>query len=522
MERIILNAFLLMWLVLIPKLEAAEHTGPGLQVAQAPVYKDGWSWTYRAVEKYYDGTWTSNMLNGDFEITLQGGRPKIFWLEDGQKSQASNPGALNHMLPPKGVVQDRPQYFQFPLKVGANWKDGFKGGRWLNAENSVVGIETVTTPAGTFSAFRIERHILYTSVVTDLGNHQHMYVTEISFYSPQTRSVVKYHFQLERKLDLIGDLFLVQTKDIELIKRGSTPSLVTAAAPGGATGQKVGTPKNVGIKNPPAQSEVKNAAQAPKPAESALGIETKNVSAAPTATIYVDSPTDAKLPPKTQDTSAMKDTKSQDLVPSWPAGEEIALANAEAMPVASAPLTLRMNIIGQRKEADDTYTDIRVNDGSVLRSRDNFQVHFETTSPAFIYILLYDSQGKASQLFPDPKIDQPNFVEGGKKIAIPGENFWFWLDENPGTETVYVVASKQSMLDIKGLLAKMESADDSAQQRASQEIKQRIAVMQRGVGGVTKGQTVTYTLTDGKKIQKVTDVVEGTGSVVRAVSFQHR
>jgi len=46
--------------------------------------------------------------------------------------------------------------------------------------------------------------------------------------------------------------------------------------------------------------------------------------------------------------------------------------------------------------------------------------------------------------------------------------------------------------------------------------------MQRGVGGVTKGQTVTYTLSNGKKIQKVTKVVEGNGSVVRAVSCVHR
>jgi hypothetical protein len=46
--------------------------------------------------------------------------------------------------------------------------------------------------------------------------------------------------------------------------------------------------------------------------------------------------------------------------------------------------------------------------------------------------------------------------------------------------------------------------------------------MQRGVGGIVKGRTVIYSLSDGKKIQKVTDVVTGTGSVVRAVSFQHR
>jgi hypothetical protein len=45
---------------------------------------------------------------------------------------------------------------------------------------------------------------------------------------------------------------------------------------------------------------------------------------------------------------------------------------------------------------------------------------------------------------------------------------------------------------------------------------------QRGVGGITKGQAVTYTLSDGKKIEKVTEVVTGTGSVVRAVSFLHK
>ena len=61
-----------------------------------------------------------------------------------------------------------------------------------------------------------------------------------------------------------------------------------------------------------------------------------------------------------------------------------------------------------------------------------------------------------------------------------------------------------------------------AKKRAAQVIKERIAVLQRGVGGVTKGQAVTNTLSDGKKIQKVTDVVQGTGSVVRAVSFLHK
>src|SRR5215813_5356102 len=82
--------------------------------------------------------------------------------------------------------------------------------------------------------------------------------------------------------------------------------------------------------------------------------------------------------------------------------QEAALKKELPQPVVTAPLTLSMNIIGQRKEADGSYTEVLVNEGSVLRSYDNFQVHLETNRPAYVYILLYDSQERASQLFPDP------------------------------------------------------------------------------------------------------------------------
>ena len=128
----------------------------------------------------------------------------------------------------------------------------------------------------------------------------------------------------------------------------------------------------------------------------------------------------------------------------------------------------------------------------------------------------------ASQLFPDPKINQQGFLEQGRKVVVPANDLWFWLDEHTGTETIYVLTSEKPMSDIQGLLAKMETVDDAGKNGVAQEIKQRIAIVQRGVGGITKGQAVTYTLSDGKKIQKVTEVVTGTESVVRAVSFLHR
>lgn len=209
--------------------------------------------------------------------------------------------------------------------------------------------------------------------------------------------------------------------------------------------------------------------------------------------------------------------------PARPVEVQEAALKKDLEPVLAAPLTLSMNIIGQRKEADGSYTEVLVNEGSVLRSYDNFQVHLATNRPAYVYILLYDSQGTASQLFPDPKIDQQGFLEQGRKIVVPARDLWFWLDEHTGTETIYVLTSEKPMSDIQGLLAKMAAVDDASDKtRVAQEIKQRIAIVQRGVGGITKGQAVTYTLSDGKKIQKVTEVVTGTESVVRAVSFLHR
>jgi CHAT domain-containing protein len=199
-------------------------------------------------------------------------------------------------------------------------------------------------------------------------------------------------------------------------------------------------------------------------------------------------------------------------------------AQSAAAPTAAvpAPLSLTMNMIGQRKEPDGSYSEVIVKEGSVLHSGDHFQVHVETNKRAHVYVLLLDSQGQAKELFPDPKIEQAGFIEGGRRIAVPEKDLWFWLDENTGTETLYILASEKPLANVRELLRKMEAADEAGKKRMSQEIKNRITIVQRGVGGIAKGKTVTYPLSDGKRIEKVTEVVAGTDSVVRALSFQHR
>src|SRR5262249_30766782 len=102
--------------------------------------------------------------------------------------------------------------------------------------------------------------------------------------------------------------------------------------------------------------------------------------------------------------------------------QDAALKKDVPQPGVAVPLISSMNIIGQRKEPDGSYTEVLVGEGSVLRSYDNFQVHLETNRPAYVYILLYDSQDRASQLFPDPKIDQRGFLEQGRKVVVPARD----------------------------------------------------------------------------------------------------
>jgi len=81
------------------------------------------------------------------------------------------------------------KWFEFPFQVGKKWKYRYRWRkRWLNPEVKVVSVEKVTTPAGTFQAFKVERKE---------RNRSFIY-----WYSPQTKSVVKYHFErYHRKID---------------------------------------------------------------------------------------------------------------------------------------------------------------------------------------------------------------------------------------------------------------------------------------------------------------------------------
>jgi hypothetical protein len=185
--------------------------------AEAPIYKTGESWTYPVGTKYFETSTSRELLNGDYEIIFKGGKRLIFSLDgNGRTPLERSAGILGIMLPVKDVLSHQTQYFQFPLEVGKGWKTRYHQAdyrRDISLEMKVVGIESVTTPAGVFFAYKIERTFSYVSggraVITQV------YVTEHYFYSPETRSVVKYHYKLEYRSTGLTNLH--STVDAELI-----------------------------------------------------------------------------------------------------------------------------------------------------------------------------------------------------------------------------------------------------------------------------------------------------------------
>jgi len=76
--------------------------------------------------------------------------------------------------------------------------------------------------------------------------------------------------------------------------------------------------------------------------------------------------------------------------------------------------------------------------GDALGSGDFFRIKVSIDRNAYVYVLLCDSSGKISELFSER-------LEGGQTLLLPSEYEPFELDRHAGTETVFVLTSKEAI-----------------------------------------------------------------------------
>ncbi|HUU90999.1 MAG TPA: FlgO family outer membrane protein [Phycisphaerae bacterium] len=147
-------------------------------------------------------------------------------------------------------------------------------------------------------------------------------------------------------------------------------------------------------------------------------------------------------------------------------------------PFEVPPIELSYAVFAQKKMPDGSAREFTVKDGSVLRSGDQFQVQFTPVSDCWVYIFLFGSTGKCETLFPYPGVKLGNFCRGGVSYTVPDPDAasgsrWFYLDNNPGTETLYIVASYGPMNDIAKVLAEMQNGE-AGQAALSDRLREQV------------------------------------------------
>jgi hypothetical protein len=83
-----------------------------------------------------------------------------------------------------------------------------------------------------------------------------------------------------------------------------------------------------------------------------------------------------------------------------------------------------------------------VSQDEVFSKGDGVRVKVSTAEEGFLYIFYKGSSGGAQVLFPSKQYNGgKNDVKANQVITVPN-NGWFFFDEKPGVETVYIIYSK--------------------------------------------------------------------------------
>jgi hypothetical protein len=159
--------------------------------APMPTYKDGDTWQFRATEKNL-GASSTLALGGDYDVSFRGGEIRVrpVGRERGDYKEAT--GLLKRMI----AGSDEEQLLQFPLVIKKKWDVSFRNARRgmaavnVRATTEVTGIEEITTAAGRFRVFKLERY--ETSNNPGKGGGKTRAESHTYYYSPDTRSIVQY------------------------------------------------------------------------------------------------------------------------------------------------------------------------------------------------------------------------------------------------------------------------------------------------------------------------------------------
>jgi len=120
----------------------------------------------------------------------------------------------------------------------------------------------------------------------------------------------------------------------------------------------------------------------------------------------------------------------------------------------SAPYNIQIMMHGRTqigfRGGQPEYNEFVVESGGVMKSGDYFRFQTKIDKDAYVYVVFQDSSGNIESM-------EKGFIAGGKDFFLPDGNKWFHLDENTGTEKLYLLASKNKIDDFEKRIDDLKS-----------------------------------------------------------------
>lgn len=131
-------------------------------------------------------------------------------------------------------------------------------------------------------------------------------------------------------------------------------------------------------------------------------------------------------------------------------------------PEQGTPLGLKYTLL--RLSGDHM---LEVATDTVFRAGDRIQFRVETNGPGYLYIISQGSSGQWQPMFPSPDLDGgSNRVEGFHTYTMPLKTR-FYFDEQPGTEKVFLVLTREKEADLENMIYSLRDRTGGGGTRAT-------------------------------------------------------
>ena len=137
-----------------------------------------------------------------------------------------------------------------------------------------------------------------------------------------------------------------------------------------------------------------------------------------------------------------------------------------------------------------------------LQSGAKLKFFLEPMSPCSVYLLLLDSSDEMHVLYNEKAKVKTPAADGKAATFVPAGSQWFELDDNPGQETFFLLASAEPLTDLDKLIVELGAADATAKKGVVKRIVDEVRKQQKAhrnfsrpvekpvvIGGQTRGNS---------------------------------